>query len=117
MPLFTQVRGRGIMRTSRLRSSEKVALRVDLPLDHRLGWLRGGYGVRVSVHHLPGAILRSKDHRGPKRVWGDLLSFAYLGLQVLYLNDVGKFGGYVLGHYLKAGGPAVSAQGGGMLGG
>jgi hypothetical protein len=35
-------------------------LRVGLLLDHRLCWLRGGYGLCVSVHNLPGA----RGHRG-----------------------------------------------------
>jgi hypothetical protein len=48
------------------------------------------------MHYLPGAILGSKDHRSPKRVWGYVLPFADLGLQVLYLHDVGKFGRHVL---------------------
>ena len=37
---------------------------VELLLYHRLCWLRGGYGVYVSMHYLPGAIFfGSKDHR------------------------------------------------------
>jgi hypothetical protein len=58
---------------------------------------------------------RFKDHRSPKRVWGCVLPFAYLGLQVLYLHHVGKLRGHVLRHDLEAGGPAVSAQRCGML--
>src|SRR3954451_23083171 len=41
----------GILRTSPLRSSEKFALRVELLLCHRLGWLGSGYGVRVRSYH------------------------------------------------------------------
>ena len=38
-----------------------------LLLYHRLGWLSGGYGVGVPVHHLPLSLfLRSVDHRDPK---------------------------------------------------
>ena len=43
--------------------SRKFALRADLLLDHRLGRLGRGYGVRVPMHYLPGPILRSIDHR------------------------------------------------------
>src|SRR5215217_9126692 len=46
------------------------ALRVDLLLDHRLGCLRDGYGISVSVHYLPGAVFGSEDHRNPQIAWG-----------------------------------------------
>jgi hypothetical protein len=39
----------------------------------------------MPMHDLPGAILGSKDHRSPQSVWGYVLTFADLGLQVLYL--------------------------------
>jgi hypothetical protein len=100
---------------NRLGYSRKSAIRVGLLLDNRLGWLWGGYGVRVPMHYLPATILWSKDHRSPKRVWGDLLPFADLGLQVLYLHHVGELRSHVLGYDLKAGGPTVSAQRCGML--
>src|SRR5215207_5636690 len=67
------------------------------------------------MHDLPGAILGSKDHRSPQSVWGYVLTFADLGLQVLYLHDVSKLYGHVLSDDLEAGGPAVSAQRCGML--
>src|SRR5215204_7816027 len=55
-----------LRRTSPKRSSKKFALRVGLLLDHRLCWLRGGYGVRVPMHNLPLTIFfRSKVHRSP----------------------------------------------------
>jgi hypothetical protein len=38
----------------------------DLVLYHRLGWLRGGYGIRVPMHYLPGALLGWIDHRNPE---------------------------------------------------
>src|SRR5829696_8551271 len=93
----------------------EVRSKGELLLDHRLCWLSRGYGVRVPMHYLPATILWSKDHRSPKRVWGYVLPFAYLGLQVLYLQDVGKLRGQVLRHDLEAGGPTVSAQRCGML--
>ena len=91
IPLFTGVRGRCILRswTSALRSSKKFALRVDLLLDHRLCWLRGGYGVCVPMHNLPLTVFRSKDHRSPHSVRGDVLPGADLGLCPLYLHNVG----------------------------
>jgi hypothetical protein len=54
-----------------------------LLLHHRLCWLRGGYGVRVSVHDLLGAFFGSKDHRGPQSIWTDLLPPANLRLRLL----------------------------------
>src|SRR5829696_3184582 len=38
----------------------EVRSKGELLLDNRLGWLWGGYGVRVPMHYLPGAILGSK---------------------------------------------------------
>src|SRR4051794_27334376 len=96
-------------------SADAAICRDLLLLYHRLWRLWGGYGVGVTVYHLPGAIFRPEDHRGPKRVGGDLLASADLGLQVLYLHDVCELGGDVLGHDLEAPGPAVPAQGGGVL--
>src|SRR5215211_5184228 len=49
---FCELRGDGVLRSS---------LWVKLLLDHRLCWLRSGYGVRVPMHNLPGA----RGHRGP----------------------------------------------------
>ena len=54
-----------------------------LLLHHRLCWLRGSYGVRVSVHDLLGAFFGSKDHRGPQVIWTDLLPPANLRLRLL----------------------------------
>src|SRR5215216_6224078 len=51
-PLFTQVRGIGILRTSPLRSSRKFTLKADPPLDHRFGRLSGSYRICVAVHYL-----------------------------------------------------------------
>jgi hypothetical protein len=69
--------------------SQKFALRVGLLLDHRFGWLSGGYGVRVPMHDLPLTVFGSKDHRRAHCVWGDLLPSAYLSLCPLYLHYVG----------------------------
>src|SRR5215210_7397943 len=46
--------GRGYRagRTSALRRSRKFTLKVDPPLDHRFGWLRGTYRIFVAVHYL-----------------------------------------------------------------
>src|SRR5215208_7919216 len=84
--LFSRVRGRRVLRswTSVIRDCPKLALRVDLLLDHRLCWPRGGYGVRVPMHYLPGAILWSKDHRNPKSAWSPILTCANLDLIALY---------------------------------
>ena len=62
----------------------------ELLLYHRLCWLRGGYGVRVSMHHLPGAIFGSKGHRDPQIAWGDLVSAANLCIGTLYPQNAGK---------------------------
>jgi hypothetical protein len=62
------------------------------------------------MHNLPSAVFRSKDHRNPQSVWGDVLSPANLGLGPLYLHNVGKLRSYMLGYDLKAGGIAISAR-------
>jgi hypothetical protein len=51
---------------------------VDLFLYHRFGWPSRDYRVCVSGHNLPGAVFRSKDHRDPQSVWGDILPSANL---------------------------------------
>jgi hypothetical protein len=70
-----------------LRSS--LSKGVELLLDHRFGWLSGGYGVRVPMHHLPGAIFWSKDHRNPQIAWGDLFDSTALCVGPLYPHDAG----------------------------
>src|SRR3712207_8824636 len=57
--------------------------RSELLLDHRFCWLRGGYGVCVSVHYLPGALFKSKDRRDPHGNRGDILPSLNLGLHPL----------------------------------
>jgi hypothetical protein len=52
--LFYEVRIDGVLRTS---------LWGELALYHRLGRTRGGYGIRVPMHDLPGSLFGSKGHR------------------------------------------------------
>jgi hypothetical protein len=63
---------------NRLGYSPKFALGMGLLLDHRLGWLSGGYGLRVSVHHLPLTLFGSKDHRGAHGVSSGSFALALL---------------------------------------
>ncbi len=74
---------------------------VELFLYHRLCWPRGGYGVCVTMHYLPGAIFRSKGHRDPQIAGGDLLCSADLCIGTLYPQDAGKLRGYVLRNSLE----------------
>jgi hypothetical protein len=62
----------------------------------------------MSMHNLPGAIFRSKDHRSPQSEWGDVLSFANLGLCPLDLYNVGKLRSYVPLYDLEANHLAIS---------
>jgi hypothetical protein len=71
-------------------------------LDHRLGRLLRGYGIRVTVHYLPLTTFGSKDHRSPQSVWGDVLAPTYLGLGPLYLHNVGQLQGRILRYDLGA---------------
>ena len=86
----------------------KFALRVGLLLDHRLGWLRSGYGVCVPMHCLPGILLKPKDRRNPHGNRGDIIPPLNLGLHPLHLHCVGKLSGYVLRYVLKASALAIS---------
>src|SRR5215211_6038559 len=95
------------MRTSQARSSRKFA-KGELLLDHRLRWLGAGYGVRVSVHYLPGAIFSPKDRRNPHGNRGDIIPSLNLGLASLDFHCVGKLRGYVLRYVLEACGLAIS---------
>jgi hypothetical protein len=89
--------------------SEVRSKGVGLFLYHRLGWLRGGYGVRVSMHYLPLTLFFwAKDHRNPQRKWGDVLPSADLGLRPLYLHYVGKFRTHVPLYDLDANELAIS---------
>jgi len=90
--------------------SKKFALRVELLLDHRLGWLSRGYRVCVPMHHLLGTVFRSKDHRRPQGVWGDLLPPAYLGLGPLYPHNVGELRSHILRYDLGADELAIATQ-------
>ncbi len=64
----------------------------------------------MPMHYLPGAVLRSKDHRSPKSPRGDVLACAYLGLAPLYLHYVGKLRCYVLRYGLEASGITISER-------
>jgi hypothetical protein len=97
--LFTEVRGRGILRTS---------LWGELVLYYRLGRLGRGYGVCVPMHYLPGALFGSKDHRDPKGERCNIFTSADLGLRPLYLHHVGKLRSYVPLYDLGANELAVS---------
>ena len=58
---------------SRKVNSPKFALRVVLPPYHRLGRLRGGYLIRVSVNYFPRTLFWSEDH-GDRRAYGVMSS-------------------------------------------
>ena len=60
---------------------------------HRLCWLRGGYGVRMSVHDLPSAIFGPEDARDTQSHGANILTPANLGPVALHLHDAGKLGG------------------------
>ena len=87
------------------------ALRVGLLLDHRFRWLRGGYGVGVSMHDLTHTLLGSEDHRDPQSGLGDILPSADFGLYPLYPHRVGELGSHVLRHGLAAQVLAISHEG------
>src|SRR5712692_4295393 len=80
----------------------------DLLLDDRFDGLSRGDRVGVSMHHLPGAVFRPKDRRHPQSAWGDLLPSANLGLEPLYLHNVGKFRSDVLRYDIEANNLALS---------
>jgi hypothetical protein len=82
---------------------------VDLFPYHRFGWLSRGYRVCVPMDDLPHAVFGPKDHRSPQSVRGEFLSCANLGLQPLYLQNVGKLRSDVLSYDLEASCLAISA--------
>jgi hypothetical protein len=84
-----------------LKSSKRFALGLELLLYHRFGWPSGSYGVRVPMHHLPGAVFGSKDHRDPQIAGCDLLSSADLRVGTLYPQDAGKLVSHVPCYGLK----------------
>ena len=96
------------LRVSRVRSSRRFALRVELLLDHRLCWLSGGYGVCVPMHHLPLTIFGSKDPRDPHVDRGNVLPCVHLGLYPLYPHNVGKLRSYWLRDHIEASDLAIS---------
>src|SRR5215213_8872664 len=97
------------------RNSANFALRVGLLLDHRFRWLRGGYGVRMSVHDLPSAIFGPEDARDAQSHGGNILTPANLGPVALHFHDIGKLGGNVLCQVLEAYDLAVPVVGCGTL--
>jgi hypothetical protein len=99
---------RWILRTSAFRSSEKFALRVELLLYYRFGWLGRGYGIGVPMHYLPLTLFWPKDHRNPQIKRGYILTSADLGLGPLYLHYIGKLRSYMLPYYLDANELAIS---------
>src|SRR5712691_5371144 len=80
----------------------------DLLLDDRFDGLSRGDRVGVSMHHLPGAVFRSKDRRHPQSDWGDILPSANLGLVPLYPHNVGKFRSDVLRYDIESNELALS---------
>src|SRR5215203_2216272 len=91
-----------------LTAFSKVRPRVALLLDHRLGRLRSGYGVCMSVHDLPGALFGSKDYRDSQSERRYIFTSADLSLHPLYLHHVGKLGSYKFLDNLDANEIAIS---------
>jgi hypothetical protein len=96
-------------------SSRNVRLRVGLLLDHRLGRLWGGYGVRVPMHDLPGTLFGPEDARDTQSHGANILTAANLGPVALHLHDIGELGGNVLRHVFEAYDLAVPVVGCGPL--
>src|SRR5215208_1823825 len=94
---------------------KKFALRVELLLNHRLGWPRGGYGVCVSMHDLPGSLFESEDACDAQCHGGNILPSANPGPVALHLHDVAKLRGYVLRYILEAYDLATPVTRGGTL--
>jgi hypothetical protein len=69
----------------------------------------------VTMHYLPGATFRPKDHRNPQSKEGDIRSSSNLGLGPLYLHNVGKLRCHMLLYDLDARDLAISLSRGGML--
>src|SRR5215208_3772701 len=69
----------------------------------------------MPMNDLPCTLLGSEDHRDPKGVRAHFLPSVNLGLQALYLHDVGKIGGRVFRQGLETQEPAVSTGERGML--
>jgi hypothetical protein len=86
----------------------EVRCKSELLLDHRSCWLRGGYGVRVPMHYLPGAIFGSKDQSNPQSDRGDIFASANLGLGPLHPHDVGELGSCVFLYGLEGDYLAIS---------
>ena len=67
-------------------------------LYDRLRWLRGGYGVWVTMHNLLANVFGAEDHRSLQSEQGDILPCTNFGLYPLYQHDLGKFSSHVLLH-------------------
>jgi AAA domain len=81
-------------RTMQPCAPENTTRRSSSPLSPS-GLVSRGFGVRVPMHYLPGALLWAKDYRGPRDPRGDFLASADLGLTPLYLHYVGELGSRV----------------------
>ena len=68
----------------------------------------------MPVHDLPGPVFRSKDHRSPQSVWGDILPSTNLGLCPLYLYNIGKLRSHLLRYDLYGNHLTIPAERCGM---
>src|SRR4051812_841772 len=75
---------------------------MELLLDHRLCWLRGGYGVCVTMHHFPLAVFGPKEGRNPQSERRDVLPASDLGLPLFQLHDAGELVPNPLDNVLEA---------------
>ena len=67
------------------------------------------------MHDFPGVVFRSEDAGNTKGDRNDLLPSADLGVEALYLHEVGKLRSFVLRHLLEASELAISVAGRGTL--
>src|SRR5918994_5778982 len=82
--------------------SELRSKGVGLLRDNRLCWLRGGYGIRVAMHYLPGAAFGPKEGRNPQPEGSDVLPSSDLGPPLFHLHYAGEPFAYPLRHVLEA---------------
>lgn len=89
--------------------SRKFVPSIELLLNYRLCWLRGGHGVGVAMYDLPLAdFFWPEDHRDPQGDGGNILACSDLGPGPLHPHDVGKLVGHVFFYGLEADYLAVS---------
>src|SRR5215211_9055169 len=81
---------------------------IELLLYHRPCRPRGGYGVCVAMHDLPGAVFGTEGHRNSQIAGGDILSSANLCIGALYPQDAGKLRSHVLRYGLEVVDLAIS---------